>query len=297
MKLLVHGVFILYMLFAGARVQAQSFNLQLELKFVQNLVSVGKLSEALLAAQNLKKQTVALNEIDTLLLLEGKILQFQAKFDSSIKILNQIRLSSASFTTAKIYNAWNYGNLINYDHATQELLSLSKMPNTYDDLITLNLASYFLLKRNFYQYDSLACFMKSNKSKITQHEILLKKCKNEILKEKNKSPAVAGILSAFVPGLGKYYAGYHKQCFSTFIPVFLNGLITYESYKKMGGVVHKTDLKTIPFFVFGTAFSVFYLGNIIGSIKSVNTFKQRNKKRINNEILSNLQHINAVILE
>ena len=54
MKLLVHGVFILYMLFAGARVQAQSFNLQLELKFVQNLVSVGKLSEALLAAQNLK---------------------------------------------------------------------------------------------------------------------------------------------------------------------------------------------------------------------------------------------------
>lgn len=74
-----------------------------------------------------------------------------------------------------------------------------------------------------------------------------------------KSPILATGMSVFVPGLGKYYAGYKKQ----FMPVFLANLF-------LGAVVwesSKAGYDSPRFIVSSTIFSVFYGGNLWGAWK------------------------------
>ncbi len=87
---------------------------------------------------------------------------------------------------------------------------------------------------------------------------------------KNKSALMAGLLSAVIPGAGKWYAGYFGTPFAALI---INAVL--------GGVALELGLKqgwtSWPALASYAAFSAFYAGNIIGTVYSVNIKKKENE--------------------
>lgn len=82
---------------------------------------------------------------------------------------------------------------------------------------------------------------------------------------KPKSPAVGGLLSTVVPGLGKIYAGRTGEGIMAFLTVGSFAAITAENWVHYG----IKDWKTI---LFGTIGSIFYISNIYGSCVSVKVY-------------------------
>lgn len=97
-------------------------------------------------------------------------------------------------------------------------------------------------------------------------------------------------LSAIVPGLGKIYAGRLGEGVSAFLITTTMGLVAVENYIKDGW----KDPKTI---IFGSLFSVFYIGNIWGSTLSVKLINDEFNKEVNEQILFNLRVPLRIIFE
>ena len=77
-----------------------------------------------------------------------------------------------------------------------------------------------------------------------------------------RSPWVAGTLSALVPGLGKVYAGNLGEGIAAFLVTGSLIAVTAENWVKEG----PTNWKTIAA---GLLSTVFYVGNIYGSVATV----------------------------
>lgn len=91
---------------------------------------------------------------------------------------------------------------------------------------------------------------------------------------KNKSPALAGVLS-IIPGAGYAYTG-HKQ---TAITAFLvNGLIAYATYTNFKNENYGMGILT------GVFNLSFYFGNIYGASKSAKRFNEQNRKSTINKL-------------
>jgi len=117
-------------------------------------------------------------------------------------------------------------------------------------------------------------------SSLTEYEKKLTEIKNSIPVYK-KSGMIAGSLSALIPGLGKIYAGKPKQGLTTFIPVFILGLQAYEAYKRSG-------VKSPWFIADSGLFTIFYIGNILGSALSVSVKRKEIQHEVNDQILLNM---------
>ncbi|MEO6916521.1 MAG: hypothetical protein ABI151_13580, partial [Chitinophagaceae bacterium] len=91
----------------------------------------------------------------------------------------------------------------------------------------------------------------------------------------------AGVYSAILPGAGKFYAGKKKQGIAAFLPILSLGVVTYESYRKSG-------IKSARTLAFGSLFSLFYVGNIWGSVLSVKIKEKEFYREYDNKILFDL---------
>ena len=85
------------------------------------------------------------------------------------------------------------------------------------------------------------------------------------LKQKHKSPWLAGTLSAIIPGLGKVYTGNYVDAATAFIFVGGNAFQAYRGFQKNGS-------KSAFGWIFGTIAAGFYVGNIFGSAKAAIRF-------------------------
>ena len=98
---------------------------------------------------------------------------------------------------------------------------------------------------------------------------------------KEKNPWLAAGASAIVPGLGKIYAGELGEGVASFLAVAALSAITAENWIKNGA----TNWKTI---LFGTAGTIFYLGNIYGSYISVGIHNNFINNELDTAILFNM---------
>jgi len=85
-----------------------------------------------------------------------------------------------------------------------------------------------------------------------------------------KSPVVAGLLSAIIPGAGHLYMGKKKQAFSSFITNVILFFGSYEAFSKeiyaAGGLL--------------SFFSInYYSGNIFGALNSAHKFNRKVRKK------------------
>lgn len=87
-----------------------------------------------------------------------------------------------------------------------------------------------------------------------------------------KKPFVGGLLSTFVPGLGKGYAGRNQSFVNVFFVHLLYGATIYESVRKIG-------LKN-PYTLLNLSYcGIFYLSNVYGSYLEVKKVKKEKKKQ------------------
>ena len=89
------------------------------------------------------------------------------------------------------------------------------------------------------------------------------------------------MLSAVIPGAGKVYIKKYGGALSSLLTCGILGLLTYENYNKAG----PTSFKTV---FFGSLFSVFYIGNIYGSVYAVKDYRNDFKEKIEYRILFNI---------
>jgi hypothetical protein len=94
---------------------------------------------------------------------------------------------------------------------------------------------------------------------------------------KRKKPVVAGLLSAFVPGLGKVYAKDWKDGLLTFVFTASMGLQSYRSFNKHG-------FRDPRGYIYGAIGSGFYLGSIYGSVQSAKNYNLKQIDQTKHEI-------------
>jgi len=144
------------------------------------------------------------------------------------------------------------------------------------------LAGLSLLNRNFASFDSLSKLFQVDSELLNEEQSILKKNYTVLYNFKRKSPFTAGLLSAVIPGLGKAYTGNNGQALATFIRVAALGLLSVESYNKLGPL-------NPQFLILSSLFTIFYVGNIWGSALSVQIQKNEKFKEIDHNILVGLR--------
>lgn len=89
----------------------------------------------------------------------------------------------------------------------------------------------------------------------------------------NKSPALAGTLSAIVPGAGRLYVGRYADALFSFIII---GTSSYQGYRGF----HKSGIKSVYGWVFSAIGFGFYSGNIYGSVKAAKQYNKKQKQKV-----------------
>lgn len=92
-----------------------------------------------------------------------------------------------------------------------------------------------------------------------------------------KSPLKAAVLSAIMPGSGKFYVGRKPDGLYSLFLIAGSALLSYRGYRDHG-VAH---FETI---FFGTTAGVFYLGNVYGSAIAAKLYNQQAKLKLREEI-------------
>jgi hypothetical protein len=145
-------------------------------------------------------------------------------------------------------------------------------------VLNVKLAGISLLERDLKAFDSRAEHFKFDQFHYVNSQNQLMDVRRTLGDFRQKSPFVAGMLSAVVPGAGKVYAGQLGEGVASFLTVGALAAITAENWVKNG----LSDWRTITF---GTLFSVFYIGNIAGSVVSVKVYRNHFNDKQNHTIL------------
>ena len=92
-----------------------------------------------------------------------------------------------------------------------------------------------------------------------------------------RSPFLAGIFSAIVPGAGRLYTGRVGDALNSLFIVGLTGWQAYDGFRRDG-------ISSTKGWTFGTIGGIFYLGNIYGSVISARVYN----RYVENEFLATL---------
>jgi hypothetical protein len=217
---------------------------------------------------------------DTSDFLLGYNHHFLKNTDSAAHFLSRVPASSAFFRNAAAYGALNHLYSKNFQGARNSLSPAFEGAGKEEEQVLLMLsAAETLLRRNYAGFDSIAVRFRYGAFTYQEEQRTLTDIRARLKAQKKKSPAVAGLLSAAVPGLGKFYAGKKGAALSAFFTNIVLAGFAAESYYRSG-------YRSPQFITFATVFACFYTGNIVGSVYSVKLHQRSVYGKINNEILA-----------
>jgi len=218
--------------------------------------------------------------LDSLHYLLGMSHYYMKELEKSVFHLQKVSNSSVFYDKSTFFSVFDYAHLGEYDKAQTilEKYSASSPNSKYNEALTVNLAGIALLKRDLKSFDYFAKNFKFEQYYYTESYNQLMNVRNTLDNHKKKSPFVAGVFSAVIPGAGKWYAGQIGEALTAFFTVGIFSAITAENWVKNGF----NDWKTITF---GTIGSIFYIGNIYGSVASVKVYRNQFNDNQNHTIL------------
>jgi hypothetical protein len=264
------------------KIQAQnpnSLDFNKSIAFAEYLHSTHRFQDLDLYYRNMLAQNRwSMAQIDTIYWGMGISYYAQKQLDSAAIYLEKVQNTAPELRTKALFFA-----SISRAHKAEHKQAQADLQYTGQDSLLLSLQSFeragvALLQRDY------AAYAKEHKADsvpyyaINEQYTNLDKYKSQLKAVKKKSPLAAGIMSAILPGSGKFYAGKKGQGIATFLQNAVLGVQTYESYKKAG-------VKSARFIIYGGLFTVFYLGNIWGSSLSVKIKQQEMYDHIDNQIL------------
>jgi len=242
-----------------------------EWRFAKYLLDGGQHLECVHVLSNI--DTVGLNSAqkDSLYFLSGWASFEWKKLDSASLWLKLVSPEFEGYKKSQVYAAYSDLFQGRYQPAATilngGLYQTDSNANFFQDdtereLWLFERAGLYLLERNLVAFDSLSKQFTYQSFVFQKEEENLIKYRQVIANRRAKSPLLAGVYSAVLPGAGKWYAGKKKQGIAAFLPIVSLAAITYEAYRKQG-------VRSARFIGFGSLFTLFYVGNIWGSVLSV----------------------------
>lgn len=175
------------------------------------------------------------------------------------------------FKQTPAFLAKEYGRILiaaqQFEQA-HEFLAKSKEPDLFSKIGMRICAA--VLEEKYRLADSLSKLLAGGQEIKMK---LLYTLSEEGINLRHKSPWIAGIMSALVPGLGKIYSHDIKDALASQILILGSGYLAYRGFYRKG-----------PDSVFGWVYSGIaaglYAGNIAGSVRAVKKFNTREKERV-----------------
>ena len=285
-----HPLWILLLFIIDNNIKAQSQDSikssisgeKIDLPFVDFLINNQEYDDALLILNDsYRKGTYDNSQVDSINYYKAWAYYYLKDLDSSIVYFKKIKAESPFYLKSKFYQNFEHLYLKQYAEADSNLNKLILDDSTLVELKKFQQATSALMQRDFLKFDNIGSQFKYNNFSCAEEQKELFKRKQEIMKNKRKSPLLAGLMSAVIPGTGKFYAGYRGQAISAMIPTFVFAAAAAESYYRAGP-------KSAQFITAASLFSIFYVGNIWGSVLSVKTFYELRNNEIHNNIMLDL---------
>lgn len=265
--------FLLIILLLGSLILRAQNNC--DTRFIDHLVNKEDYREALFLLNRCTAQTDSLNY------LKGWSHYALKELEQSTQSFLKVSKNSEFYFKSRFFAAYNYTYMQNYSKAQTLLSDLKINRDPIHDLQKFQLAGIDLLNNNYSLAKSKLEELKTTSPVLFQPIIDLKNITGDLENHKIKSPALAGILSAIIPGSGKFYAGKKGEGIAAFISNVGLGLITWENYRKLG----YKNVKTI---FFGSLFAVNYASNIYGSVMTTKIVENDYHNVMQNQILFNM---------
>ncbi len=213
--------------------------------------------------------------------LKGWALYNLKQLDGSANYLLKVSKESPYYPKSIFFGAYNLAHLGKAGKAFTTLDTIAFSDELLAETLIFEKAGIALLNRDTSLFNQLAqTFTFSNFNLEEQQKILLD-INQQIREFKPKSPFVAGLLSAIVPGLGKVYAGKLGGGVSAFLTVSVLGAITFENIRKDG-------LDSPGAIISGSLLAATYSANIYGSVYSVKAYRDEFWQAMDYRILFNI---------
>jgi len=255
---------------------------QPEIDFAFHLLHIKAYDEAILHLNDIQSSFTNNSQIDSINFLIGKAHYFNKNMTSSISSFNQVSDQIESLQIhAHFYAAFGYNFTKQYDLALNKIQSIQPNDSLLRQLRYTQLAGSYLLANQLNEFQSTSKLfnqkhiqLQRTNNRLQDYELLLQGFKK-------RSPVVAGIFSAILPGSGKIYAGKIGEGVSSLLQHLIFGLMLRESYNEFGP-------SSIQFGIFGTIFSTLYISNIWSSTFSIKIYRNEFHESLHESIMLDL---------
>lgn len=252
-----------------------------QIGFINHLTSSGYHEESLYENQRIRSQSLTSNQIDSLNYLAGWSSYYLKKLVESSSYLNTVSPESPFYAKSHLFSAYNQIHIGNYHTADSILNNFAPQNQTEVDFRNFMKAGLSLLQNNASGYSEYRNLLPVDYYGFSREVVSMDLLFQEKASFKGKSPWLAGGMSAILPGSGKIYAGKTGQGIMSFMITTGLGLVAWENQRKRGTDHAATIL-------FGSAFTIFYAGNIYGSMFSAKIANDETIQLHNQKVLFNL---------
>lgn len=261
-------------------------------KFIQHLLENRFYDESIIQLRELRSLPFILSAADSINYLLGVSFYYKKELDSSNQSLQHIRDTNSIISEkAKILHAFNSTHLRQYDDAFTGLKAYNFNDPLLGSFANTELAAISLLKKDTTNFNLLARnFGQNNYYAVSRAEKALMKHYINLKSIKTKSPVLAGISSALIPGLGKAYIGKTGQGISSFLICTVLGVQAWDAYSK-------SSWRSPYFFLYSGLFGIFYTGNVYGSVTAARNYNNEKYEAIRSQLLIDLHIPLRTVLE
>lgn len=200
------------------------------------------------------------------------------QLDSAALYLGQVPESNNFYYKSRFFQGLSLAYVNKYKEAEQVFTQLQPADSVLQELQIFEKAGMALLQKDYQTFDTLSKQFTYKYFPYSKQETNMAGYREQLLKVKRRSPVIAGLLSAVVPGTGKIYAGQLGQGVAIFLQSSIFALQAWEGYRKDGP-------RSARFLIYSGLFTIFYIGNVWGSVLSVQIKRQEMYERINNQIV------------
>ena len=276
MKRFCVALFVVWLSVLGFA-QMPEDNINSEIDFAFHLFDQRMFDDLLVLFEQMSPEIRQTDSINHIL---GMAYYYRKELERSAYHLSKVSKNSVFYDKSIFFMALCHAHLGEYSNAEAILENYSAELTTtdFDELLAVNFAGLALLRRDFETFDRHAKGFRFERHYYTNSQNQLLGVRETLSDHRRKSPVVAGMLSAIVPGAGKVYAGQLGEGVAAFLTVGSFAAITAENWVKNGLL----DWKTL---LFGTIGTVFYIGNIYGSVASVQFYRNQFNESQNITIL------------
>jgi len=244
--------------------------------FIHHLIKSNDFKEALIELNYLDGKTSS----DSLYYLKGWSLYSLKQLTNSANNFKRVSKKSTFYHKSHFFAAYNYAHTQNYEDA-KKVLSDIQLNSNLQQLKSFESSGIALLERDYELFESTRIKSELILPALQTEVINLDKLYTSLKNRKPKKMWLAGLMSAIIPGSGKMYAGKTGEGIASLLMVGSTGLVTWENHRKLG-------IKNFKTILFGSIFTIFYVGNIYGSVFSVKISNEEFNHEMDQKILFNI---------